>query len=149
MESLEELPVIRPMKKEDYKQIAEIDKKTTGRDRLEYWKAKAETLDKESFIALVAEIKKRIVGFILGSISGWEYITPESIGWINTIVISPEYQRKGIGQMLVSEMIEYMKKKSIKSVYAFVYWRDFDLLKFFNAIGFEMGDMIDLKFDIA
>lgn len=149
MEDLYTLPVIRPMRKEDYVQIAEIDKKTTGRDRLDYWRLKAEIADKEPFIALVAEVNKRIVGFILGYVGGWEYTAPENVGWINTIVVSPEYQRKGIGQMLFNEMAEYMKKEGIRSIYAFIYWKDFDLLKFFNSIGFEKGDMINLKLDIA
>ena len=150
MEKLKELPIIRPMRKDDYLQIAAIDKKITGRDRLEYWKFKAELAEKEfSIVALVAEVEKRIVGFIIGDVSGWEYMVPESVGWINTIVVTPEYQRMGIGQMLFNEMVEHMKKVGVKSIYAFIYWRDFDLLRFFDSIGFKKGDMINLKLDVA
>ncbi len=143
-------PIIRPVRKEDYVQIAEIDKKTTGRDRLDYWRLRTEAaLTESSVISLVAEVDGKIVGFILGYIGGWEYTAPENVGWINTIVVTPEYQRRGIGQMLLNEMVEYMKKSGIKSIYAFVYWRDFDLLRFFDSIGFEKGDMINLKLDIG
>lgn len=143
-------PIIRPLRKEDYVQIAEIDKKTTGRDRLNYWRLRTEiALTESSVISLVAEVDGKIVGFILGYIGGWEYTAPENVGWINTIVVTPEYQRRGIGQMLFNEMVEYMKKSGIKSIYAFVYWRDFDLLRFFDSIGFEKGDMINLKLDIG
>jgi len=150
MEQSEELPIIRPMRKEDYIQIAHIDKKITGRDRLEYWESKAELAEKKlSMAALVAEVEGKIVGFIIGYMGGWEYRVPENVGWVNTIVVTPEYQRKGIGQMLVNEMVEHMKKAGVKSMYTFIYWRDFDLLRFFDYIGFKKGDMINLKLDIT
>lgn len=150
MERLKGLPVIRFMRADDCYQLADIDKKVTGRSRLGYWKFKAELAEKESStVALVAEVEEKIVGFIIGDVSGWEYMVPESVGWINTIIVTPEYQRRGIGEMLVNEMVEHMKKSGIRSIYTFIYWRDFDLLRFFDSIGFNKGEMINLRLDVV
>ncbi len=60
-----------------------------------------------------------MVGFILGDASGWEYGVPDTVGWIDTIGVHP--------------------------IYTFVNCRDWGLLQFFDAMGFQRGDMINLE----
>jgi len=64
----------------------------------------------------------KIVGFILGDASGWEYGIPENIGWIDTI--------------------------GVDTVYTLVNWGDWTPLQFFDAMGFKRGGMINLEFTI-
>lgn len=140
---------IRMIKKEDIDRIIEIDKKVLGESRPEYWERKIEMAGKKSPLpSLVAEIEDIVVGFIFGEASGWEYGVPENIGWIDTIGVDPVYQKKGIGQLLMKELLNYMKKVGVDTVYTFVNWRDWELLRFFNANGFRRGDMINLEFKI-
>ena len=142
-------PVIRVMKKEDLDRIIEIDNQVLGESRPDYWETKVELAGKKSPLpSLVAEIEGKIVGFIFGEASGWEYGVPENIGWIDTIGVDPVYQKKGIGSLLMKELINYMKKVGVDTVYTLVNWRDWELLRYFDAIGFERGDMINLKFKI-
>jgi len=91
----------------------------------------------------------RVVAFILGDASGWEYGVPENIGWIDTIGVDPAYQRKGIAQILMKEMLNNMKKVGVDTVYTLVNWRDWGLLQFFDAMGFKRGDMVNPEFKIA
>ena len=98
--------------------------------------------------ALVAEMEGKVVGFILGDASGWEYGVPENIGWIDMIGVDPSYQKKGVAKMLIEEIINYMKKVGVDTVYTLVNWRDWGLLQFFDAMGFSRGDMINLEFKI-
>jgi len=99
--------------------------------------------------SLVAEIEGKVVGFILGDASGWEYGVPENIGWIDTIGVDPSFQKKGVARMLIGEMLNYMKKVGVDTVYTFVNWRDWGLIQFFDAMGFKRGDMINLEFKIG
>jgi len=46
------------------------------------------------------------------------------------------------------EMIDHLKKVDVDTIYTFVNWRDWRLLKFFNTIGFTTGDMVSLKMDV-
>ncbi|UCG00951.1 MAG: GNAT family N-acetyltransferase [Candidatus Heimdallarchaeota archaeon] len=140
---------IRVMKEEDLEVIIEIDDKVLGEQRPDYWERKVEMAGKKSPLpSLVAEIEGKVVGFIFGEASGWEYGVPENIGWIDTIGVDPAFQKKGVGGLLMKELLNYMKKVGVDTVYTLVNWRDWELLRFFNAIGFTRGDMINLEFKI-
>ena len=142
-------PVIRIMVPSDLDRIVEIDLKVLGKPRLEYWEMKLELVEKRSQIAaLVAELDGKMIGFIIGGASRWEYGVPENIGWIDTIGVDPDYQRKGIAKILFTEMTNNLKKVGVDAMYTFVTRRDWKLLKFFNSIGFQKGDMVNLELDI-
>jgi ribosomal protein S18 acetylase RimI-like enzyme len=49
---------------------------------------------------------EKVVGFILGDASGWEYGVPNTVGWIDTIGVHPGYQKKGIARALLMEMVD-------------------------------------------
>jgi len=142
-------PVIRIMKEGDLERIIEIDNMVLGEKRSEYWERKIDLAAKKSPLpSLVAEVDGNVVGFILGEASGWEYGVPENIGWIDTIGVDPIYQKKGIGKLLMKELLNYMKKVGVDTVYTLANWRDWELLRFFDAIGFKRGDMVNLQFKI-
>lgn len=140
------IPVIRTMTPKDLDRIVQIDTKVLGKSRSQYWEMKLELVERRSPMAsLVAEINGEVIGFIIGDASGWEYGVPEHIGWIDTIGVDPDYQEKGIAKMLFTEMITALKKVGVATIYTLVNWRDWSLLRFFNAMGFEKGDMVNLE----
>lgn len=142
-------PVIRPMAPSDLARIVEIDIEVLGKNRSDYWQSKIETVQKRSQISsLVAERDGQVVGFIIGGASRWEYGVPENIGWIDTIGVDPAYQRHGIARVLFAEMARNLKLAGIETIITFVKRRDWVLLKFFNSLGFQKGDMINLELDI-
>lgn len=142
-------PVIRPMGPADLDRIIEIDVKVLGKERPEYWEMKLDLVQKRPQISsLVAELDGRVVGFIIGGASRWEYGVPESVGWIDTIGVDPACQRKGIAKRLFEEMVKGLKKMGVDTITTFVNRRDWILLKFFKNLGFQKGDMINLEMEI-
>ncbi|MFX0066443.1 MAG: GNAT family N-acetyltransferase [Candidatus Hermodarchaeota archaeon] len=142
-------PIIRVMKEDDLERIIQIDNMVLGKRRSDYWERKIGMEGRKSPLpSLVAEIEGKIVGFIFGEASGWEYGVPDNIGWIDTIGVDPSYQKKGVARMLMEEMLNHMKKVGVDTVYTLVNWRDWGLLQFFDAMGFKRGDMINLEFKI-
>jgi len=140
---------IRALRKEDLDAIVEIDERVLGENRRNYWERKLELMNnKASQISLVAELEGRVVGFILGDISGWEFGVPETIGWIDTIGVEPAYQKKGLATALARELVQNLKSFGVKTIYTLVSWNDWDLLQFFHAMGFSRGDMINLELKI-
>ena len=140
---------IRDMVPSDLDQIVDIDIKVLGKPRPEYWEMKIDLVQNRSQISsLVAELDGKVVGFIIGGASRWEYGVPENIGWIDTIGVDPEYQRKGIARILFSEMADNLKKVGVDTINTFVTKRDWRLLKFFSNIGFQQGDMVSLELEI-
>jgi predicted N-acetyltransferase YhbS len=137
---------IRAMAYDDLDAIVQIDAKVLGRGRPEYWQMKLELAEKRSpLTSLVAEAEGKVVGFILGDASGWEYGVPESVGWIDTIGVHPDYQKKGVARALMTEMTNNLKKVGVNTIYTLVNWRDWGLLQFFDRMGFTRGDMINLE----
>ena len=142
-------PIIRAMALKDLDRIVEIDAKVIGQSRPEYWEMKLELVEKRSPMAsLVAVVEGEIIGFIIGDSSGWSYGVAENIGWIDTIGVDPNAQRAGIAKMLLTEMVTNLKKVGVEKVYTFVNWRDWDLLQFFDVMGFRKGDMINLEMKV-
>jgi ribosomal protein S18 acetylase RimI-like enzyme len=141
--------IIRALKKEDLEAIVKIDEKVLGENRKDYWERKLEALgSKSAQTSFAAEVQGKVVGFILGDISGWEFGVPDTIGWIDTIGVDPAYQKKGIATALADELIRGLKGVGVKTVYTLVSWNDWDLLQFFHAMGFGRGDMLNLELKI-
>ena len=140
---------IRPLRKGDLDAIVEIDEKVLGEKRKDYWEKKLRLMnDKSSQVSLVAEVEGRVLGFILGDVSGWEFGVPDTIGWIDTIGVAPSYQKKGLATALAHDLIERLKALGVRTIYTLVSWDDWDLLQFFHAMGFTRGDMINLELKI-
>lgn len=148
MDSLESVK-IRRLQKSDLDAIVEIDEKVLGENRKNYWERKLELMNHQSTqVSLVADLEGKVVGFILGDISGWEFGVPETIGWIDTIGVDPVYQKRGLATALAHELIKNLKAFGVKTIYTLVSWNDWDLLQFFHAMGFTRGDLINLELKI-
>jgi ribosomal protein S18 acetylase RimI-like enzyme len=138
--------VIRNMNEKDLDDVVAIDTKVLGKSRWDYWLMKMSLAEQRLPIAsLVAETDGKVVGFILGDASGYEYSVPENIGWIDTIGVDPDYQKRGIARMLMKEMTANLKKVGVDTIYTMVNWPDWDLLKFFHDSGFQKGPLINLE----
>ncbi|NIO36604.1 GNAT family N-acetyltransferase [Candidatus Bathyarchaeota archaeon] len=153
---------IRVLTENDLDAVVEIDRKILGKSRRDYWKRKIGYADIHPRPALAAEIKGRVVGFILGYVSGWEFGVPDTVGWIDTIGVDPEHQNEGIGETLFNKLIESFKRtgkeaqpeaketpiEGVNVVYTLVRWNDWNLLRFFEKMGFKKGDMTSLELKI-
>lgn len=137
---------VRQLTADDLDAIVEIDTKVLGEARREYWVTKiikqAESRPPDA--SLVSEIDGKVVGFILGEVSGWEFRVPNNIGWIDTIGIDPDYQNRGIAKVLANALVANLKNYGVDTIYTLVNWNDWDLLQFFHSMGFTRGDMINL-----
>ncbi len=139
---------LRVLTMKDLDAVTEIDFGLLGTRRRAYWEARLEKSETSGVPSLAAEANGKVIGFILGSASGWEYGIPESVAWIDTLGVIKGYQKKGIARLLIQEMLSMFKKVGIETVYVFVNWRDWDLLRFFDKIGFTRGDMVNLELKI-
>lgn len=153
---------VRALTAEDIDTIIKINAKVRDEAKPEYWQRKLALYlarqDHEAIIeaanhylsgvdprlAYVAEVRGRVVGFIIGEIRSWEFRQPPT-GWITAMVVNPDYQRKGIGRRLVAEVLDYFREKGIENVRTMVAWSDGEMLSFFTAMGFDRGPFIELE----
>ena len=140
---------IRPMTKGDLDAIIEIDRKVLGKARPDYWKKIGIPNPQYPFSCLVAEVEGKVIGFIVGEVSGWEFGVPDTIGWLSTIGVEPVYQNRGVARRLGEVFVNNLRAIGVSMIYTLVNWNDWDLLKFFRGMGFTRGgDMINLELRI-
>ena len=139
---------LRVLTMKDLDTVADIDESLLGTRRVGYWETKLEKAETSGVPSLAAEVNGKMVGFILGSTSGWEYGIPENVAWIDTLGVRNEYKKKGIARLLFEEMFSMFKKVGVDTIYVFVNWKDWNLLQFFDKMGFKRGDMINLEMKI-
>lgn len=141
---------IRGLTIKDLPSIIEIDRKVLGEPRPEYWKRKIEVSEfRPPLASLVAEIDGKVIGFILGDVSGWEFGVPDNTGMIETVGVDPAFQRQGIARLLSEELIRSFKLNGVRKINTLVEWNDWDLLQFFYAMGFERGRRVNLEMDLT
>jgi len=144
---------IRVIRESDVGPVTEIDYKVFGKRRPEYYERKiAEVLDEESgrlVTSLIAEVGGEVAGFIMGSVYLGEFGIPESIAYIDTIGVSPDFQHQGIGGYLLDEFKTTVDKAGATKVHTLVNWADTDLLGFFADGGFVASNTLNLKLDLA
>jgi GNAT superfamily N-acetyltransferase len=156
---------IRVLNENDLDAVVKIDRKVLGKERRAYWKRKMAYADIYPRPALVAELDGKVIGFIMGYVSGWEFGVPDTIGWIDTLGVDPAYQRRGVGRALFNALIENFKHsgrekipgideaekpriEGVNVVYTLTKWDDWDLMQFYHAMGFKKGEMLNLKLQI-
>lgn len=140
---------IRMMREEDAPAITEIGSQVLRTRQRDYWSIKAQSEHARCPIPpYVAEADGRIVGFIMGDASEGAYGMPGIIGWVDTLGVHPDYQRQGVARLLVETLVAFMHKVGVTKVYTLVDWRDAEMLRFFDKLGFTPGDMVNLELKV-
>jgi ribosomal protein S18 acetylase RimI-like enzyme len=139
---------IRPLHRDDFDAVVEIDARVYRYARPEYYEAKfARALDEKNrvVISLVAEIDGNVVGFVMSELFVGEYGIPETAATLDTIGIHPDYQRKGVGKQLMEEFTSHLRKAGVEKLNTLVSWNDWQLVRFFSASGFAPSQVINLE----
>jgi ribosomal protein S18 acetylase RimI-like enzyme len=140
---------VRKLKLDDLDAIVEIDYRVFGTKRPSYWHQKIQEMGEgQPSKSLVAELDGTVQGFIMGGVSGWEFGMPNTVGWIDTIGVNPDYQKQGIATLLFKAITDEFEKEGVENIYTLVKWEDWDLMCFFKAMGFSRGNIINLEYKI-
>ena len=136
--------VIRRMKKTDAKAMSEIQAAIEKRPPLlDFKQIVAEQEKRKLDSSFVAEIKGKVVGFMIS------YITYGNFGadrcaWIAMFGVNPKLMGQGIGKRLAEEIFKVYKEKGVTEVFTSVRWDAIDILSFFKTLGFERSNFINL-----
>lgn len=117
-----------------------IEKKPT---LLDFKQIVAEQVKRKVDSSYVAEIKGKVVGFMIS------YITYGNFGadrcaWIAMFGVNPKLMGQGIGKRLAEEIFKVYKEKGVTEVFTSVRWDAIDILSFFKTLGFERSNFINL-----
>jgi len=124
--------MIRPMTLKDYDAVirlwheGEIPYRPEGRDSRTNIKKQ---LQQPNCSFLVAEVDTKIIGAIVGT-------HDERKGWINRLVVTPSYRKRGIGKRLVKEVEHHFSKAGIDIVACLIEEWNTTSMKVFEHLGY-------------
>jgi len=132
------------MKKSDAEAMSEIQSAIEKRPTLlDFKQIVAEQVKRKVDSSFVAEIKGKVVGFMIS------YITYGNFGadrcaWIAMFGVNPKLMGQGIGKRLAEEIFKVYKEKGVTEVFTSVRWDAIDILSFFKTLDFERSNFINL-----
>ena len=97
-----------------------------------------ERIKSKEYIALVAEDKDMIVGYLVGGkCETYEYRNINSMAELENMLILEEYRRKGVGTKLVKEFIGWCKENNISRAHVVASAGNQEAIRFYKRNGFE------------
>ncbi len=121
---------IRKFKLSDLERIIEIEKVSFSQPwSKDFFKALYEK-HRDDF--LIAELSKKIVGYILG------YKKSKELGSIKTMAVDPNRRRQGIGTKLINFLIKKLKKGGVKKIFLHIRTKNRIANAFYKKLGFKV-----------
>ena len=140
---------IRLMQADDFDAVVGIDEKVLKASRPEYYEMKFEKLfNSKDYLpaSLVAEEEDgTLVGFVMGELYMGEYGIFREEASLDTIGVDPDHQHRGIGEQLINEYLDHLKKLGVQKINTLVDWNDSKLIQFFSANRFSPSKTINLE----
>ncbi|MCK5916520.1 MAG: GNAT family N-acetyltransferase [Deltaproteobacteria bacterium] len=132
---------IRLMQNNDLDAILSIDKLVLNVSRPGYYEQKFERLFMSGEYlptSLVAEdAEGMVVGFIMGELYIGEYGLSNDGATVDTIGVDPDFQNKGVGELLMNEFIDHLKQLGVKRVRTLVEKTDKAMMHYFEKNRFQ------------
>jgi ribosomal protein S18 acetylase RimI-like enzyme len=135
---------VRSLAEGDLRALVAIDRRITGRDRSEYFQRKLGDALTESDVrvSLVADLDSVPVGFIMARVDLGEFGRVETTAVLDTIGVDPDYQNRGVGHALVSQLLVNLGTLRVEKVRTEVDWQDDELLAYLGRNGFRPSQQL-------
>lgn len=135
---------VRSMAAGDLAALVEIDRCITGHARAGYFERKLMDALTESDVrvSLVAELDGVPVGFIMARVDLGEFGRVDTTAVLDTIGVHPDYQHRGVGQALISQLLMNLGTLRVDNVRTEVDWNDSSLLAYLDGCGFRPSQQL-------
>ena len=142
---------IRLANSRDLSNVIQLDARITSLSKSQYWEEMFnQFVGRGNRYFMIAEdisgseVENPFVGFIVGEIRAWEFGS-QPCGWVLTILVSPKFQGRGVGEKLFDAICEQMKVDGVVTVRTMVARDDKLNMSFFRAQGMMAGPFIELE----
>ena len=129
----------RSMTIDDLPAIIKMAEQIDGGDHAAYYREKMEESQNQSAVrvSLIAEMDKRVAGFIMARVDFGEFGRTEPAAVIDSIGVDRHQGHKGVGTALLSQLVANLAALRADVVRTIVGWDQGDLMAFFRRNGFE------------
>ncbi len=145
-------PTIRRASPDDLAQVTDLDARTTGQAKPEYWQDIFErygTRRLEERFFMVAELAEdaTIAGLVVGEVREWEFGS-EQCGWIFAISVDPEIRRQRVGEMLFNAICDEFQGAGVSKIRTMASRNNLLHMAFFRGEGMAAGPFIQLELEL-
>ena len=130
---------VRPLQPKDVEAVLAIERDNTGNEaRRLFLKETAEWHLQgggTDLLALVAEDHGKVLGFVLGKVSGPEFGSREHLGWVSVVGVDKAARGRGVGKALGEALLAEFHKRGVRRVRTLVDATDEALLTYFRSLG--------------
>jgi ribosomal protein S18 acetylase RimI-like enzyme len=93
-------------------------------------------------LSFIAEYEGVLVGFVLAKLEYSGFPMTDK-GVVFLIAVNPEYQKSGIGAMLINALEKHCQSRGINTIRAIIPKNDKKMIKYFVDKGFSKSDIIN------
>lgn len=144
---------IRAMRHSDLDAVVDLDARVFGEPRPAYferrWALVGRSETTSHTISLVAEAEGAVVGLVMGTLTYGEFGFAQVTALVDSIAVHPAHQRRGIGKQLADAFLAESAAHGAREVYTLVNWNAWDMLMFFDSLGFALASTIPLRRQIG
>ncbi len=131
----------------DLDTLIELDLVAVAEEKPAYWRGifdRYVAAGRDDGFFLVAEMNDEVIGFIVGEVRAWEFGSPPC-GWVFALGVSPKTRELGVGQLMLEEMCQRLKKAGVTTLRTMVDRENKLTLSFFRSQGLRTGRYIELE----
>jgi ribosomal protein S18 acetylase RimI-like enzyme len=137
----------------DLDAVVALDASRAEAAKPDYWRgilaAYGDPTERERRVALLAEDEEgEPVGFLFGEVRAWEFGS-EPCGWIFSVAVRPDRERRGLGTRLCEEAVRRFQALGVGVVRTMVRRSDVTLQALFRSMGFFAGPFSELELDLT
>ena len=138
---------VRNLEEGDLDSVVTIDARSSGRRRPEYFGLMLQrALERRNLhVSIVAELDRRVVGFLIGSVFYGEFGVMEPAATIDAIGVDPEYRGRHVGKALLRQLRLNLGALRVATIRTEVSRDDVELLAFFEHEGFAPSNRLCLE----
>lgn len=131
----------RPLTKNDFEAVVNIDAVNSGRRRPGFFEKRlvAALAEPNYFIYIGHDVGGDMKGYLLARLLQGEYGERKPVAVLDAIGVDSVCKGQGIGRRLMQNFIDILKHKQIPEIHTEVDWRNTDFLHFLSAAGFQLA----------
>lgn len=141
---------VRRVRRADLEPVVAIDAAVTGIEKRSYWQTVYRRYGAVAQVErqfLVAEIDRRVVGFVIGEVRDWEFGSPPC-GWVFAIDVQPGARLAGIGTRLLEAISAHFRAAGVTKLRTMLARDNTVILSFFRSQGMMAGPLVSLEMDL-
>jgi ribosomal protein S18 acetylase RimI-like enzyme len=135
----------------DLDRVVAIDREHTGQSRRRFFEKcfALAASNPDDFIHIGIARGGSLVGFVMARVLRGEFGRAHAVAVLDALGVDLASQEQGIGQALVEELKEGMRRKGVTSLQTQAAWKDHNLLEFFDTCAFRLAPRLVLERAVA